>query len=298
MNSSLVEYLADPHDGGVLHLHVFEGDDRQVREGILQNPLSGKWYPIRDAIPSLFIDDLREDDPKWIEKFRAPLEKLGCQLPSRESTSGDIARIATERKARDEQAEDYDKMLAIKMLNFFERPAYQQVLAGSTSTLLLEAGCGTGHFTGLFSSYAEKTIAVDMSRDSIARNLTRWTGKAPNTVYYIHADLTHLPLKENIVETVAHVGVYEHIPSRELREQFLEHARRVMKQQSTLLLSAYRYDGLTKLFEKQGEHAGGIPFFRFTEEELRAEVEKYFEIEHFKKNLGVYMSMVVGKPKA
>ena len=297
MNFKLIEYLADPHDAGALALHIFEGDEQQARAGVLLNEATGRWYPIRDAVPSLFIDDLREDNPHWIEKFRGPLEKLGCKLPSREQTGGDIARIATERKARDEQAEDYDKMLAIKVLNSFERPAYKRVLGGLKSTLLLEAGCGTGHFTGLFSSYSAETVAIDMSRDSILRNITRWTGKTDNTVYYVHADLTHLPLKSKIFDTVAHVGVYEHIPSRQLREQFLEHANRVMKTESTLLLSAYRYAGLTKFFEKEGEHAGGIPFFRFTEEELRAEVEKYFQIDQFKKNLGVYMSMVVGRPK-
>lgn len=298
MNSRLVSFLADPHDGGALELHIFEGNEQQARAGVLLNPATGKWYPIRDAVPSLFIDDLREDDPQWIEKFRAPLEKLGCELPSREQTSGDIARIERERKARDEQAEDYDKMLAIKVLNAFERPAYRRVLQARRSTLLLEAGCGTGHFTGLFSEYANETIAVDMSRDSILRNIVRWTGKTDNTVHYIHADLTHLPLQSTLFDTVVHVGVYEHIPSRELREQFLEHARRALKPDGVLLLSAYRYEGLTRMFEKQGEHAGGIPFFRFTYDELRSEIGTRFHIDQFKKNLGVYMSMVVARPKS
>lgn len=297
MNSKLSEYLADPHDGGALTLHTFEGDANQVRAGVLVNETTGKWYPIRDAIPSLFIDDLREDDPKWIERFRDPLEKLGCSLPSRESTGGDISRIATERAARDEQAESYDKMLAIKMLDVFERPVYRRVLGSNRSTLLFEAGCGTGRFTGLVSEMADETIAADMSRDSILRNIARWTGKTANTVHYVHTDLTHLPMKSAIFDTVAHVGVYEHIPSRELREQFLDHARRTLKPDGVLLLSAYRYGGLTKFFEKEGEHAGGIPFFRFTEEELKSEIEPRFQIEQFKKNLGIYMSMVVGKPK-
>lgn len=297
MNSQLTEYLADPHDGEKLELHIFEGDDAQARAGVLLNAASGKWYPIRDAIPSLFIDDLREDDPRWIEKFRAPLEKLGLRLPSREQTSGDLARIISERKARDEQAESYDKLLAIKLLDVFERPTYRRVLSGKRSTLLLEAGCGTGRFTNLFSEMADETIAADMSRDSILRNIARWTGKTANTVHYVHTDLTHLPTRSGIFDTVAHVGVYEHIPSRALREQFLEHARRASKRDGSLLLSAYRYDGLTKLFEKEGEHEGGIPFFRFTEDELRSEIEPRFEITRFKKNLGVYMSMVVAKPK-
>jgi SAM-dependent methyltransferase/uncharacterized protein YbaR (Trm112 family) len=297
MNSKLVEYLADPHDAGALTLHIFEGDTRQVRAGVLLNEATSKWYPIRDAIPSLFIDDLREDDPKWIEKFREPLEKLGCRLPSRESTQGDISRIAAERKARDEQAESYDQMLAIKMLDVFERPTYRRVLSGNRSTLLFEAGCGTGRFTGLFSEVADEVVAADMSRDSILRNIARWTGKTANTVHYVHTDLTHLPMKGAIFDTVAHVGVYEHIPSRELREQFLDHARRTLKPGGVLLLSAYRYGGLTKFFEKEGEHAGGIPFFRFTEEELKSEIEPRFTIGQFKANLGIYMSMVVGKPK-
>jgi SAM-dependent methyltransferase len=298
MNAQLTEYLADPHDGGALQLQVFEGDAQQVRAGVLLNPNTGRWYPIRDALPSLFIDDLREDDPQWIEKFRAPLEKLGCALPSQEATSGDLARILSERKARDEQAEDYDKMLAIKMLDYFERPTYRRVLQNQKSNLLLEAGCGTGRFTGLFSELAAEVVAVDMSRDSILRNITRWTGKTASTVHYIHADLTHLPLKDKIFDTVAHAGVYEHIPSRELRELFLQHAKRALKPNGVLLLSAYRYNGLTKFFEKEGEHAGGIPFFRFTEAELKSEVETSFEIKRFKENLGIYMSMVVGQPKA
>ena len=295
MDKKLTQYLADPHDGGELELHIFEGDDRQVREGVLRSTVGARWYPIRDAIPSLFIDALREDDPVWIERFREKLEAVDCALPSREETNGDMTRIISERRARDEQAEEYDRMLAIKMLDIFERPTYRKTLP--RSTLVLEAGCGTGRFTGLFSELSSELVATDMSRDSIKRNIARWTGKTANTVHYVHADLTHLPMKTNLFDSVAHVGVYEHIPSRELREQFIAHAHRVLKSDGVLLLSAYRYGGLTKMFEKEGEHDGGIPFFRFTEEELRREIEPHFEIETFKRNLGIYMSMVFAKPK-
>ena len=295
MDKRLTEYLADPHDGGDVELHIFEGDERQVREGVLRNNASSKWYPIRDAIPSLFVDALREDDPVWIERFRAQLEAASCSIPSQEASSGDMARISSERKARDEQSEEYDRMLAIKILNFFETPTYRRTLP--KSTLTLEAGCGTGHFTGLFSELSQELIAADMSRDSIKRNITRWTGKSANTVHYVHTDLTHLPLKSNLLDSIAHVGVYEHIPSRELREQFINHAHRVLKSDGVLLLSAYRYAGLTTMFEKEGEHDGGIPFFRFTEEELRSEIEPRFEIKTFKRNLGIYMSMVFARPK-
>lgn len=303
MNARLVNFLADPNDGGDLRLHIFEGDADLVRTGVLINPQSGRWYPIKDAIPSLFADALREDDAAFLathgKALNAALQQEGCaEIQNETDSSGDEAdlqRINTERAARDEQAEDYDRMLAIKMLDIFERPVYRRVMAAVPNGLVLEAGGGTGRFTSLFAEAAGELISVDMSRDSLLRNRARHVGKTACTVHWIQADLTHLPLKDEIFSAIAHVGVYEHIPSRELRQQFLQHAKRVLATDGTLLLSAYRYNGLTKYFEKEGEHDGGIPFFRFTEEELRGEVEPYFSIEHFRENLGIYMSMIVAK---
>ncbi|MEO6906853.1 MAG: methyltransferase domain-containing protein [Abditibacteriaceae bacterium] len=303
MNARLVNFLADPNDGGDLRLHIFEGDENAVRVGVLINPQSGRWYPIKDAIPSLFADALREEDAVFIATFgtalNAALQQEGCAGISKKDASpegeADLQRINTERTARDEQAEDYDRMLAIKMLDVFERPVYRRVMAKVHSGLVLEAGAGTGRFTSLFAESAGELISVDMSRDSLLRNRARHVGKTACTVHWIQADLTHLPLKDGIFGAIAHVGVYEHIPSRDLRQQFLKHAKRVMADEGTLLLSAYRYNGLTKYFEKEGEHDGGIPFFRFTEEELRGEVEPYFAIQHFRENLGIYMSMIVAK---
>jgi ubiquinone/menaquinone biosynthesis C-methylase UbiE/uncharacterized protein YbaR (Trm112 family) len=327
MNPQLLPFLADPNDGLPLELHAFAehgaSDKRTVREGILVQPQSGRWYPIRDGIPSMFADALRvgdelASDRNFLSRYREAVGAAGGRFDvtpghaaeATQSTSGgDFARIDSERRARDEQAESYDQMISLKVYEWIETPTYRRALSeavaggngGSTFlqlSPLLEAGCGTGRFTGLFASMAQEVVAVDMSRDSILRNRLRHSGKTIGQVHYIHADLTHMPLRSNLFGGVAHCGVYEHIPSRELREKFLSHAQRTLKSDGALLLSAYRYGGITKYFGKQGEHAGGIPFTRFTEEELRSEVEPYFNIEHFRPNLGIYMSMLVGKPKA
>ena len=291
-----MDFLADPHDGGSLSLHTFEGRDDHTRDGVLLNPASGRFYPVQDGIPTLFIDDLRPDDSVFVHRYASRLRALGCEIKaSKGEKSGDLARIESERHARDEQAEDYDRMVSMKLLGLVEIPHYRRALSEETASPLLEAGCGTGRLTHIFAQIAPDVVAVDMSRQSLVRNRVRHHARTYNPVHYVHADLTHLPLKDAVFGRCAHAGVYEHIPSRDLRLQFLAHARRTMKPDGILMLSAYRYGGITKMWEKEGEHEGGIPFFRFTPDELREEVETAFRVEKLKPNLGVYMSMVVAR---
>lgn len=310
MNLRLLDFLFDPNDGGDLTPHTFEGDAQTIREGVLLNAQSGRWFPIRDGIPSVFHDGLRagmmcEEDEAFLALHGDKLREINGVKIERDAIeharAHDFTRMENERRARDDQSEDYDKMLSMKMLGLFEVPAYKKVFDEYSilplDTPLLEAGCGTGRFTDLFARYAGEVVAVDLSRDSILRNRVRHAGKTDAPVHYLHADLTHLPLRDDLFGRIAHIGVYEHIPSREMRTQFIAHAARVLEPSGTLLLSAYRYNGLTKRFGKEGEHAGGIPFFRFTEDELRGEVEPCFHINHWRENLGIYMSLLAGTPK-
>lgn len=295
MHQRLMDFLADPHDGGPLTLHTFEGRDDHTRDGVLLHESSGRFYVIQDGIPTLFIDALRPDDAAFVHRYAARLRALGCDKTSGAEKAGDLARIDGERRARDEQAEDYDRMISMKLLGLVEIPQYKAALSEETASPLLEAGCGTGRLTHVFAQIAPDVVAVDMSRQSLVRNRVRHHARTYNPVHYVHADLTHLPLRDAVFGRCAHAGVYEHIPSRELRLQFLAHARRTMKEGAILMLSAYRYGGITRFFEKEGEHDGGIPFFRFTPEELREEVETAFRVEKLRPNLGVYMSMVVAR---
>ena len=296
MHQRLMDFLADPHDGGLLTLHTFEGRDDETRDGVLLNEGNGRWYVVQDGIPTLFCDDLRPDDSSFVRRYQSQLQALGCQFSAPGAAkAGDFARIESERLARDEQAEDYDRMISMKMLALFEIPSYKKALSFETSSPLLEAGCGTGRLTHIFAQIAPEVVGVDMSRASLVRNRVRHHARTFNPVHYVHADLTHLPLRDAVFGRCAHAGVYEHIPSRDLRLQFLSHARRTMKSGGTLMLSAYRYGGLTKWLEKEGEHDGGIPFFRFSPEELKEEVSTAFSVEKFVANLGIYMSMVVAR---
>ena len=296
MQAQLLDFLADPHDGGPLTLHAFETHLDSTRDGVLLNPRNGDWYVIQDGIPTVFVRDLRPDDGAFVRLYEKQLRELGCEVEqSDRQQSADFTRIESERRARDEQAEDYDQLLSMKALGLVEVPVYKRVMGADFDSPLFEAGCGTGRLTHIFADMAPVVVAADMSRDSIVRNRARHHGRTRNPVLYVHCDLTHQPFKNDAFGRCANAGVYEHIPSRELRLEFVKHARRTMRHGGTLMLSAYRYGGLTKMFEKEGEHDGGIPFFRFTPEELKDEVGTQFHIEKFVSNLGIYMSMIVGR---
>lgn len=57
-----------------LELHVFK-EDREIAEGVIICPKCLRWYPIRDEIPEMLPDELREEKEdlpflkKWKEKF-------------------------------------------------------------------------------------------------------------------------------------------------------------------------------------------------------------------------------------
>ena len=297
MQDRLLNFLSDPNDGGALELHAFSSHLGATRDGVLQNPATGRWFVVQDGIPTLFADALRPDDSAFVARYAAKLRALGCEFKPAPARDGDFARIESERRARDEQAQDYDSMWSMKALAVLETPLYKKAMTINIDAPLLEAGCGTGRLTAIFAEIAPEVVAVDMSRESIVRNRARHFAPTQHPVHYVHADLTHLPLQSKKFGRCAHAGVYEHIPSRELRLQFLDHAARVLSDNGVFMLSAYRAGGAMKYFEKEGEHDGGIPFFRFAEAELREEVGERFEIEEFRENLGIYMSMLVARPK-
>ncbi len=312
MNLRLLDFLLDPNDFQPLQARSFQGDGNTIREGVLINAQTRRWYPIRDGIPSIFCDDfrvgaLKEEDSAFAAQYAHELSDVLHPEENQDRARNhvervhDLGRIANERCARDEQAEAYDRMISMKTLRLFELPAYKRAMIEYSKTPtdlpILEAGCGTGRYTDLFARYGSEVVALDLSRDSILRNRVLHSGKTRSPVHYLHADLTHLPLRDNVFGRVANVGVYEHIPSLEMRRKFVEHTHRVLVADGTFVLSAYRYAGVTKLMKKQGEHLGGIPYYRFTPQELAEEIAPWFGVSKTQANIGIYMTMVVATPK-
>ena len=77
-----------------LELHVFEEKD-EIVEGVIICPKCMRWYPIREEIPEMLPDELREEKDeipflkKWKEKFPPKIVAEGKPFSlKRESKKG------------------------------------------------------------------------------------------------------------------------------------------------------------------------------------------------------------------
>ncbi len=79
----LMDILACPIDKHYpLELFVFQ-EKEEIVEGVIICPKCSRWYPIRDEIPEMLPDELREEKDdipflkKWKEKFPAKIINEG-----------------------------------------------------------------------------------------------------------------------------------------------------------------------------------------------------------------------------
>ncbi len=100
---------------------------------------------------------------------------------------------------------------------------------------ILDLGCGNGRFFELLEDKDVNYIGVDFSEKliEIAKK------KYPKVKFQV-ADALDLPFPNNYFDKIYSIAVLHHIPSKELRLQFLKEARRVLKPDGFLILTAWK----------------------------------------------------------
>jgi ubiquinone/menaquinone biosynthesis C-methylase UbiE len=239
MQHSLLPLLTAPEGGGALALTVLRQDDGDVIEGTLTDA-SGRVYPIEDGIPRL--------------------------LPSALA-----AAQQSEMEARDSQVEQYDRMAFLKAFGGIEIPMTLLALGLGRADRLLEAGCGTGRMTQSFARSVADMVAIDFSFESLRVNRRKLAQAGVKNVHLIQADLCHLPLLTGGFSRVVSCQVLEHVPDDAMRRTAVAELARVAKSGATVVVSAYQHSVFTRAYaQKEGMHAGGIPYFRFNRDEFRS----------------------------
>ena len=248
MHSELLPLLRSPEDGGPLSLAIGEYEGGDIRTGTLTDG-AGHVFPITDGIPRLL-----------------PLSLLEGQK--------------TEMAARDAQADDYDRMRILALMGRVEIPWTRRWLAAQPTDTVLEAGCGTGRQTPHLAQDCRTLVSVDFSLASLVRNARKLHAAGVTNVHLVQADLCRLPLHTELFHRVASGQVLEHVPGAEAQARAVGEMARVAKSGATLVLSAYKDGRLMRLGGgKTGEHDGGIPFYRFTRDEMRAVLSSHWDVE-------------------
>lgn len=247
MRHALLPLLISPDDGTPLTLTVTAQTGEEIVTGTLTDG-GGRRYPLEDGIPRLLPGALLE------------------------AQKSEIA-------ARDAQVEAYDAMTFLNLFGRFEIPLVLRHLQPQKSDRLLEAGCGTGRMTPTLAGCVRELVAIDFSFESLRVNRKKLQAAGISHAALVQADLCHLPFAPAVFDRIVSCQVLEHVPGEAARRAAVADLARVAKSQAPLVLSAYQHSLLTRLFgKKEGEHDGGIPFFRFTRPEFRDTLATGFHV--------------------
>ncbi len=101
---------------------------------------------------------------------------------------------------------------------------------------VLDLGCGNGRYFPFFKEKRAEYFGIDFSEKliEIAKN------NYPEAIFQI-GDALNLPYPENFFDKVYSVATLHHIPSEELRNQFLKEIKRVLKPKGILILTVWKF---------------------------------------------------------
>lgn len=101
---------------------------------------------------------------------------------------------------------------------------------------ILDLGCGNGRY---YQALKDKNVfytGVDNSLNLINIAKTKY----PEADFVV-GDALHLPFEDNKFNKIYSIAVLHHIPSKELRLQFLKEAKRVLKDEGLLILTNWKF---------------------------------------------------------
>ena len=104
---------------------------------------------------------------------------------------------------------------------------------------VLDLGCGNGRYFPSFEKKNVEYLGVDSSQELIEIAKSKY----PQAEFKV-ADALNLPLPADFFDRIYSIAVFHHIPSKNLRIDFLKEAKRVLKPGGLLILTAWKFHKL------------------------------------------------------
>lgn len=237
-----------------------EGDADVIYNGILYCPECNVQINIQDGILDLISGG----------------EKLDSVLQSEIGT-------------RDGSADAYDAKLAPRFDK--EIPSTLKEIGNISGKMIIEYGCGTGRLTTEMLS-CEALLATDFSLSSLHVLSKKLAGR--KNIGLMLANSITLKTAEEFFDITVSAQVYEHIPTRAQRNEFLKNVKNTLQPGGKFVASMYHQDLRRRLQKKlqEGYHSSKIFFHYFSREEIRNEFSQVFIIKHLK-NIDITLPLEV-----
>ena len=245
IDSGMSSWLRCPHDRSGLLLQLPVGAAPKDLDGELQCSACGRTYPVEAGIPRFLTE--KSNDLCELQRFE--MELRDNQYSAR--PNGGV------------EAWDAPELDAIKA-----------ALGDSRGLSVLDAGCGTGKFN-LAIRNAECVLGIDFSWEG----LIRFQRPSCASLGLVQADITHMPFRDDLFDVALSCQVLSHLPTVELRSQFLSELARVLKPGGRLILTAMHYSFRYRRRQVPQEAVEDGSFYhRFEVEEFRELLSEWFTI--------------------
>jgi len=133
------------------------------------------------------------------------------------------------REGYDKIAEDFSRTRLSVWEEF--KPLAENVKMGDR---VLDLGCGNGRLVELFRGKPIEYFGIDNSQKLIEIAKHHY----PQQEFLVF-DGFRIPFQDNFFDKIFCIAVLHHIPSRQLRQEFLNEARRVLKPGGQLILTVF-----------------------------------------------------------
>lgn len=251
-SKKLIPALVCQKDGGDLKIaNTAEADDRVVVEGELVCKQCERKYKIS----------------KGIVHFLTEQKEVGSELQD-------------EIRARDKGAHRYDQRL--KDRYYKEVVPTVRQLGSLKDKTLIDYGCGTGRITARLSA-AKAVLATDFSHESLLYLADKLSSQ--DNFGLVLADATQLKTKENFFDLGLSSQVLEHVPTKEMRADWLKNIKDTLVLGGKFVCTAY-YQDIRRRLKKQpveGHHPKSNIFFHyFSIGDIKNEFGPIFKINKIK----------------
>ncbi len=256
MRKTLLNYICCPFCHGTLDCMTrgYENGGKSIQEGLLICQKCKRWFPVRNYIPELLPDHLRnwETDEKFLYSLDLNIEKKILKKIKKKIKHCRKNALKIKDSGVSYKKSEISIKKKVSDPNFFGPGYFSPFNPGNTDftmqlirrfgnavpllnpkqhDIILDVGCGYSWTTEWLMKMGTEPIGIDICRTYLDIGIERM-GK--NIPHLILADTENLPVKKKCVDAILCYDAFHHIPDR---KKTMGHFNRTLKINGNIVLT-------------------------------------------------------------